>query len=109
MRGLHRAGELSQQFGPVPKRFEAAKFARRLVAAALPARKTAAIVAFNPGRHHAAAVASADRNPTGADANGGIAVVAALPVVSIVAVPSDLNVDALGHFDAFGLGRSDER
>src|SRR5713101_142377 len=29
--------------------------------------------------------------------------------VAVVAVPPDLNIDALGHLDALGLGRSDKR
>src|SRR6266550_8919278 len=85
--------------------------AGRLVAAALPARDTAAVVPFNRGSLHAAALSRADGNTTWADANCGVGVVpATVPIIAVVAVPSDLNIDAdLGHLDALGLGRSNER
>src|ERR1700686_5482644 len=89
-------------------------FASRLVAAALPARDRAAVVPFNRGSLHAAALSWADGNTTGAEANCGVGVVpsATVPivaVVAVVAVPPDLNIDALGHLDALRLGRSEER
>src|SRR6266403_1053520 len=85
--------------------------ARGLVAAALPARDRAAVVPFNRGSLHAAALSWADGNTTGAEANCGVGVVppATVPIVAVVAVPPDLNIDALGHLDALGLGRSGER
>jgi hypothetical protein len=72
-----------------------------LVAAALPARDRAAVVPFNRGCLHAAALSWADGHTTGAEAN--CCVGATVPIVAVVAVPPDLNIDALG------LGRSDER
>jgi len=72
-----------------------------LVAAALPARDHAAVVPFNRGCLHAAALSWADGHTTGAEAN--CCVGATVPIVAVVAVPPDLNIDALG------LGRSDER
>src|SRR5258705_4572231 len=84
--------------------------ARRLVAAALPARDPAAVVPFNGGSFHAAALLWADGDATGADANCGVGVVpATVPIIAVIAVPPDLNIDALGHLDVLGLGRSDER
>src|SRR5882672_7274012 len=85
--------------------------ARRLVADALLARDPAAVVPFNRGSLHAAALSWADSDATWADANCGVGVVpsATVPIVAVVAVPPDLNIDALGHLDALGLGRSDER
>src|SRR3981189_3854769 len=86
--------------------------ARRLVlAATLLARYPAAVVPFNRGSHHAAALSWAGGDTTWADANCGVGVVppATVPIVAVVAVPPDLNIDALGHLDALGLGRSDER
>jgi len=86
--------------------------ARRLVlAATLLARDPAAVVPFNRGSHHAAALSWADGDTTRADANCGVGVVppATVPIVAVVAVPPDLNIDALGHLDALGLGRSGER
>jgi hypothetical protein len=84
--------------------------ARRLVAAALLARDPAAVVPFNRGSHHAAALSWADGDTARADANCGVGVVppATVPIVAVVAVPPDLNIDALGHLDALGLGRSGE-
>ena len=85
--------------------------ARRLVAAALLARDPAAVIPFNRGSHHAAALSWADGETTGTDANCGVGVVpsATVPIVPVVAVPPDLNIDAaLGNLDAMGLGRSDE-
>src|SRR6202165_926118 len=85
--------------------------ARRLVAAALLARDPAAVVPFNRGGLHAAALSWADGDTTWADANCGVGIVppATGPIVAVVAVPPDLNIDALGNLDALGLGRSDER
>ena len=84
--------------------------ARRLVAAALFARDPAAVIPFNRGSHHAAALSWADGDTTGTDANCGVGVVpsATVPIVPVVAVPPDLNIAALGNLDAMGLGRSDE-
>src|SRR3981189_2276974 len=84
--------------------------ARRLVlAATLLARDPAAVVPFNRGSHHAAALSWADGDTIRADANCGVGVVppATVPIVAVVAVPPDLNID-LGHLDALGLGRSGE-
>jgi len=84
--------------------------ARRLVVAAtLLARDPAAVVPFNRGGHHAAALSWADGDATRADANCGVGVVppTTVPIVAIASVPSDLNID-LGHLDALGLGRSGE-
>src|SRR5260370_28450018 len=84
--------------------------ARSLVAAALPARDPAAVVPFNGGSFHAAALLWADGDATGADANCGVGVVpATVPIIAVIAVPPDLNIDALGHLDALGLSRSGER
>ena len=84
--------------------------ARRLVAAALLARDPAAVIPFNRGSDHAAALSWADGDTTGTDANCGVGVVpsATVPIVPVVAVPPDLNIAALGNLDAMGLGRSDE-
>src|SRR3978361_710129 len=83
--------------------------ARRLVAATLPARDPAAVVPFNRGSLHAAALPWADADTTWADANCGVGIVpATVPVVAVVAVPPDLNID-LGHLDALGIGRNDGR
>ena len=85
--------------------------ARRLVlAATLLARDPAAVVPFNRGSHHAAALSWADGDTTRADANCGVGVVppATVPIVAVVAVPPDLNID-LGHLDALGIGRNDGR
>ena len=85
-------------------------FARPLVAAALLARDPAAIVPFNRGSLHAAALSWADGHATCADANCGVGLVpTTISIVAVVAVPPDLNIDALGHLDALGLARSDER
>src|SRR6266850_2849255 len=84
----------------------------RLVAAALPARDPATVVPFNRGSLHAAALSWADADTTWADANCGVGVVpATVPIIAVVAVvevPPGLHID-LGHLDALGLGRSDER
>src|SRR5882762_12012125 len=83
--------------------------ARRLVlAATLLARDPAAVVPFNRGSHHAAALSWADGDTTRADANCGVGVVppATVPVVAVT-VPPDLNID-LGHPDALSLDRSGE-
>ena len=83
--------------------------ARRLVADVLPARDPAAVVPFNRGSLHAAALSWADGDTTWAHANCGVGIVpATVPVVAVVAVPPDLNID-LGHLDALGIGRNDGR
>jgi hypothetical protein len=84
--------------------------ALHLVAAALLARDPAAVVSFDRGSHHAAALSWANGDATWADADGGVRVVPPPTVpVAVVAVPPDLNIDAaLGNLDAMGLGRSDE-
>src|SRR5207247_7920358 len=74
----------------------------------------AAVVPFNRGSFRAAALSRADGNTTWADANCSVGVVpATVPIIAVVAVPPDLNIDAdLGHLDALldvlGLGRSNE-
>jgi hypothetical protein len=57
----------------------------------------------------------ADGDTTWTDANCGVGVVpptipivAVLAIVSVVAVPPDLDID-LGHLDALGFGWSEER
>src|SRR5919198_3778123 len=80
---------------------------RRLVAAALPARDPAAVLPFNRGRLHAAALADGDTS--WADANCGVAVVVSATVVTIVAIPVVVAVPADLNIDALGLDRSDER
>src|SRR5437660_5766536 len=104
----HRIGGGSGSLTPLNNYFFVA---RRLVAAALPTRDPAAVVPLNRGSLHAAALSWADGDTTGAEANCGVGVVpsATVPIVAVVAVPPDLNIDALGHLDALGLGRSDER
>jgi hypothetical protein len=77
-----------------------------LVATPLPAGNHAAVVAFNGCSYRAAMPSWADSDATRANADGSVAVVAiAVPLVAVVPVPPDLNIDALGHLDAFGLGR----
>jgi len=70
--------------------------ARRLVAAALFARDCATIVPFDRGGHHAAILPWADGDAAWADANGDIWITP-LATVPVVTVPTDLNIDALGH------------
>src|SRR6266404_9511222 len=86
--------------------------ARRLVADALPARDPAAVVPFNRGSLHAAALSWADGDTAWTDTNSDVGVIpATFPIVAGVAVlevPPGLHID-LGHLDALGLGRSDER
>src|SRR5262252_2337578 len=84
-----------------------------LVAAAFPVRDAAAVLPFNSGRHHAAVLSWANSDAARADTNRNVRV-ATFPVVTVVsivavAVPSDLDIDGLGHLDAFGFDRSDER
>jgi hypothetical protein len=83
--------------------------ARRLVVAAtLLAHDPAAVVAFNRGAHHAAALSWAAGDTTRADANrcfGGVPP-ATVPIVAVVAFPPDLNIDALGPGVARGLAFS---
>src|SRR5882672_8081327 len=103
----HRIGGGSESLTPLNNYFFVA---RRLVAATLLARDPAAVVPFNRGSLHAAALSWADGDTARADANCGVGVVPpAVPIVAVVAVPPDLNIDALGHLDALGLGRSGER
>src|SRR4051794_10519020 len=89
--GPHRAGPGSEI---------AYLAARRLVAAALPARDPAAIIPHNRDSLHAAALSGADGNTAGADANCSVGVIPATVPIAVVAVPADLNIDALGHLDA---------
>src|SRR6476646_403014 len=85
--------------------------ARRLVAAALLARDPAAVVPFNRGSHHAAALSWADGDTAWTDANRGVGVIpATVPTIigGVVDMQPGLHID-LGHLDALGLGRSGER
>ena len=68
-----------------------------LIAAALPARDRA-VTPFDRGSYHAAALSWADGNAAWANADSGViaATVPIVAVVTIVAVPPDLNIDALG-------------
>jgi len=66
-----------------------------LVATALPARDHATIVPFDPGCHRAAVLPWADGDATRADADRNVRVMP--PTVPVVAIPPNLNVDALGH------------
>src|SRR5258705_13450811 len=75
-----------------------------LVAAALPARDRA-VAPFDRGSHHAAALSRADGDAAWANADGGI-IAPTIPIVAVVAVSPDLNIDALGHLEFLGLGRS---
>src|SRR6266498_1295446 len=75
-----------------------------LVAAALPARDRA-VAPFDRGSHHAAALSWADGDAAWANADGGV-IAPTIPIVAVVAVPPDLNVDALGHLEVLGLRRS---
>jgi hypothetical protein len=84
----------------------------RLVAAALPARDPAAVVPFNRGSLHAAALSWTNGDTAWTDTNCGVGVITpTIPIIAIVAifvVPPSLHID-LGHLDALGLDRSDER
>jgi hypothetical protein len=87
-----------------------------LVAAALPACDAAAVVPFNGGGLVVAVLSWADGDTTWTNADCGIRVisptvpmVAVVAIVTVIAVPPDLNIDALGHLDALSLGGSDER
>jgi hypothetical protein len=86
--------------GTMPDRSLAA-----LVAAALPAHDPAAVVPFNRGSPHVAAL-------SWTDANSSVGVVPpTFPIVAgvaVVEVPPGLHI-YLGHLDALSLGRSDER
>jgi hypothetical protein len=75
-----------------------------LVAAALSARDRA-VAPFNGGSHHAAALSWADGDAAWTNADGGV-IAPTIPIVAIGAVPPDLNIDALRHLEALGLGRS---
>jgi hypothetical protein len=68
----------------------------RLVATALLARDRATIVPFDRGGHHAAILPRADGDAAWADADGDVWVIPPA-TVPIVAVPPELNIDALGH------------
>ena len=84
-------------------------FARPLVADMLPARDPAAVVPFNRGSLHAAALSWTDGDTAWTDTNCGVGVIlATIPIVGVVGMPPCLHID-LGHLDALGLGRSDER
>jgi hypothetical protein len=79
-----------------------------LVAAALLARDHAA-VPFNRGGFRATILSWADADATRTDANCGVGLVPTtmVPIViAVVAVSTDLNIDALCHLDAFSLRRS---
>jgi hypothetical protein len=78
-----------------------------LVAAALSARDRA-VALFNRGSHHAAALSWADGDAAWTNADGGV-IAPTIPIVAIGAVPPDLNIDALRHLEALGLGRSGRR
>src|SRR5205823_5232125 len=103
-RSRHRIGGGSESLTPLNNYFFVA---RRLVAATLLARDPSAVVPFNRGSFHAAVLSWTDGDTTWADANCGVGVVppTTIPIVAVVAVPPDLNIDALGHLDALGLGR----
>jgi hypothetical protein len=68
-----------------------------LVATALPARDRA-VAPFDRGSHHVAALSWADGDAAWADADGGVIAptIPIVAVVTVVAVPPDLNIDALG-------------
>ena len=75
-----------------------------LVTAALPARDRS-VAPFDRGSHHAAALSWADGNAAWANADGGV-IAPTIPIVAVgavVAVPPDLNIDALGHLEVLGL------
>src|SRR5438552_8767386 len=78
-----------------------------LVAAAFPARDCT-VAPFNRRSDHAAALSWADGDAPWANAYGGV-IAPTIPIVAVVAVPPDLNIDALGHLEFLGLGRSGER
>src|SRR4051812_5437310 len=74
-----------------------------LVAAALSPRDPTAIVPFNCGSYHSAVPSRTDSDTTWPYANRGVGVIpATVSVVTVVAIPPDLNID-------LGLGRSDQR
>src|SRR6266700_6159589 len=77
-----------------------------LVAPSLSARNHATVVPFDPGRHGATVLSRADGDATWTDADC-IVIPPTVPIVAVivtvVAVPPDLNIDALG------LGRSRDR
>src|ERR1700742_1783279 len=85
--------------------------ARRLVADVLPARDPAAVVPFNRGSLHAAALSWADGDTAWTDANRGVGVIpATVPTImgGVVDMQPGIHIE-LGHLDALGLGRSDKR
>ena len=75
-----------------------------LVAAAFPARDCT-VAPFNRRSDHAAALSWADGDAPWANADGGV-IAPTIPIVAVVAVSPDLNIDALGHLEFLGLGRS---
>lgn len=82
------------------------------VAAALLARDRAAVVPLNRRGHHLAVSLSAYGDATWADADCRARVISrTIPIPIPVAVPiaPDLNINALGHLDSLGFGRSDRR
>src|SRR5882672_10491463 len=85
--------------------------ARRLVADALPARDPAAVVPFNRGSLHAAVLSWGVGDTAWTDTDCGVGVIpATVPTImgGVVDMQPGLHID-LGHLDALGLGRSDER
>jgi hypothetical protein len=79
------------------------------VADALPARDPAAVVPFDRGSLVVAALSWADGDTAWTDANCGVGVVPpTVPIIAVVAVPPDLNINALSHLDAFGFGRGNQ-
>jgi hypothetical protein len=79
------------------------------VADALPSRDPAAVVPFDRGSLVVAALSWADGDTAWTDANCGVGVVPpTVPIIAVVAVPPDLNIDALSHLDAFGFGRGNQ-
>jgi hypothetical protein len=94
-----------------PGRLPGFSLPRRLVADALPARDPAAVVPFDRGSLHAAALSWTDGDTAWTDTNCGVGVITpTIPIVAVVAVfvvAPGLHID-LGHLDALGLDRSDE-
>src|SRR6266542_198662 len=75
-----------------------------VVATALPARDHAAVAPVDRSGHRAAVSPWANGHAAWTDADGGVT--PTIPIIAVVAVPPDLNVDALGHLEILGLGRS---
>src|SRR4051812_47290111 len=88
-----------------------------LVADALPPCDPAAVVPLDRGSFVVTAFSGADSDTAWADTNCGVGVVppamvsiVIVPIVAVVvAVSPNLDIEALGHLDVLGLGRSDER